>query len=175
MLFCAGILCFNIDAKAQSPAVFKSKGPKNVDTILIYNPYYPVYSFDIARRDTFRACPENVVIQWPDVLNLAAKDCEIIADNKVYTKFVCPTPQVQMYNYISKNSVYPDDARVANIHGIVVVEFRLADDGKVLYPVIYSALFPSIDREAIRLISAMRAWYPGKDNSRFRCRILLRF
>jgi len=158
-------------AKGQMMLVFKSK--VSPDTILVYNTYNPAVSLSMDKKDTSRACPQNETIDWKEAGKLAAPDCDPM-DIEVYSS-ILPVPQMQGYQFFKKNLIYPGDAKVKNVHGIVVVAFRLDAAGYVRDPVVYRPLFPSIDKEAVRLVTAMHRWWANEMDSSYKYRILIRF
>ena len=163
-------------SNAQIPAFFRTKdNGHKVDTVLIYNPYFPAYTTSLDGMDTQRACPAGEVISFEDENNFAANDCVPINDPSIYTVIVPPTPSKQMYKYIKQASKYPTDAMSMGIHGVVVVEFKLDNNGQVLGVVLYKSLYPSIDIEAMRVIQVMPKWWVDKKSNNFRYRILVKF
>lgn len=58
--------------------------------------------------------------------------------------------------------VYPEDAKTEGIQGRVLVQFIVEEDGSITNPVIIKSVFPSLDAEALRFVSKMPKWKPGK-------------
>ena len=58
--------------------------------------------------------------------------------------------------------VYPEDAKAEGIQGRVLVQFIVEEDGSITNPVIIKSVFPSLDAEALRFVSKMPKWKPGK-------------
>lgn len=70
-----------------------------------------------------------------------------------------------MMNFIMDNIKYPEDAKKAGKEGRVVCSFIIDKEGKVTEPhVVQSSGTQSLDDEAVRLVSLMPDWKPGKDN-----------
>ncbi|MCK9412074.1 MAG: TonB family protein [Prolixibacteraceae bacterium] len=57
---------------------------------------------------------------------------------------------------------YPTDAQKEKIQGKVLVSFVVATDGKVEHAKIAYGVFPSLNREVLRVINRMPYWKPGK-------------
>jgi protein TonB len=74
--------------------------------------------------------------------------------------------QQELINFLSKTIVYPTDAREKDIGGRVVVQFVIDREGKVRQPEIKRSVYESLDREALRVISAMPPWKPGKQQGK---------
>ena len=73
-----------------------------------------------------------------------------------------PGGQAALIEYISNNVKYPDDAAKKKVEGKVFVTFVVDTDGKITDVSLLRKVFPSLDAEAIRVISAMPNWIPGK-------------
>jgi len=70
-----------------------------------------------------------------------------------------------MMNFIMDNIKYPEDAKKAGKDGRVICSFIIDKEGKVTEPhVVQSSGTQSLDDEAVRLVSLMPNWTPGKDN-----------
>ena len=73
-----------------------------------------------------------------------------------------PGGQAALFEFISKNVKYPDDAVKKKVEGKVFVTFVVDTDGKITDVSLMRKVFPSLDTEAVRVISAMPNWIPGK-------------
>ena len=73
-----------------------------------------------------------------------------------------PGGQAALIEYISNNVKYPDDAAKKKVAGKVFVTFVVDTDGKITDVSLLRKVFPSLDAEAIRVISGMPNWIPGK-------------
>lgn len=93
---------------------------------------------------------------------------EPLAEEKLKVFEIVETPpsfpggQLELYNYLSKNIVYPIGASTKGIQGRVIVQFIVSETGKVIYPKIIRGVDSLLDVEAIRVVSAMPEWTPGK-------------
>lgn len=61
---------------------------------------------------------------------------------------------------------YPADALKDSIEGSVIVEFIIEKDGSITNANVIKGVCPSIDAEAVRIISDMPKWKPGSDMRR---------
>ena len=69
-----------------------------------------------------------------------------------------------MMNFIMENIRYPKDAKKAGKDGRVICSFIIDKEGKVTeVHVAQSSGTQSLDEEAVRLVSLMPDWKPGKD------------
>ena len=59
---------------------------------------------------------------------------------------------------------YPADALKNGIIGQVVVGFVVSKTGEITNVRIKTSVDPSLDKEAMRIVSSMPRWIPGKQN-----------
>ena len=69
-----------------------------------------------------------------------------------------------LMGYLRDNMVIPDSCRENNIQGRVLVTFIVEKDGSITKPVVVKSVHPILDAEALRLVSAMPKWKPGRQN-----------
>ena len=70
----------------------------------------------------------------------------------------------KMYEYISNNFRYPDEAKKRSVNGKMEVEFTVEKSGDITYVGILKGLDYSIDDEVLRLLKAMPRWTPATKN-----------
>lgn len=68
--------------------------------------------------------------------------------------------------YLSDNLQYPTDAAAQKIEGIVRVWYEVNDNGEVDDAKIVRSLFPSCDKEALRLVRSLHYNRPKNHNLR---------
>jgi TonB family protein len=68
----------------------------------------------------------------------------------------------QMSQFLVKNIKYPDNAREKGIQGKVFVSFVVDKTGKVTKAEVIRSANPELDAEALRVVSIMPDWTPGK-------------
>ena len=66
--------------------------------------------------------------------------------------------------YLSKNIIYPAEAEKNGFQGRVVVTYVVEKDGSLSQVKVAKGVEPSLDAEAVRVISSMPKWTPGKQN-----------
>ena len=69
-----------------------------------------------------------------------------------------------LFEYLSRNIKYPVEAEENGIQGRVVVSIVIERDGSVSDVKVVKSVAPSLDKEAVRVISSMPKWIPGKQN-----------
>lgn len=78
-----------------------------------------------------------------------------------------PGGLAQMSDFLKKNLRYPGFARDNKIQGTVVVYFVVGLDGSLENIKITRSVDPLLDAEAIRVVSLMPKWKPGRSRGRF--------
>lgn len=94
----------------------------------------------------------------------AGDDKEIYMSVEQSAEF--PGGQGALMQYLTQNMRYPEEAYKANEQGRVIVKFVIGADGTVSDAQIIKGVSPSIDKEALRIVSGMPKWIPGKVNGK---------
>lgn len=74
-----------------------------------------------------------------------------------------PGGQEALMTYINHNIKYPEEDCG---QGRVTVSFIVEKDGSITNATIRRSVDPAFDREALRVVSSMPKWIPGKNNGR---------
>lgn len=75
-----------------------------------------------------------------------------------------PGGKLALTKYLSANIRYPESARQNNIEGKAVVRFVVCKDGSLCEGTIVKSVDSSIDKEVLRVVTAMPKWKPGTQN-----------
>lgn len=67
-------------------------------------------------------------------------------------------------SWLSENIHYPAAAKANKVQGRVIVTFVVERDGSISNAKVARSVDPALDREAIRVVSAMPTWNPGRKN-----------
>lgn len=67
-----------------------------------------------------------------------------------------------LIEFIKNELKYPPEAMKNGEQGRVVVQFTVDTLGNVVNPKVLKSVSPSLDREALRIVSKMPKWTPGK-------------
>ena len=89
-----------------------------------------------------------------------------------------PVSDYNFNEYLSKNIKYPGEATRNEISGVVYVNFQVGPDGVIRDVKVTKGIGYGCDAEAVRVISKMPAWNPGKQGGRavpVRCVVPVRF
>ena len=121
-----------------------------------------VTSESIEKADTLRGKPNKIVIigdkQNPD------NGEEPYAMVEQMPQF--PGGMKALMEYISTNLRYPEDAKQQKTEGRVIARFTVKEDGSIADVNIVRGISPSLDAEAVRVLSGMPRWEPGMQNGK---------
>jgi len=93
-------------------------------------------------------------------------ELEPIGFEKVEIKPVFPGGDTALLKFISSNTKYPVSAKELGIEGKVYVQFVIGEDGKVTKVEIGHGVDRYLDEEAMRVVSNMPDWIPGKQRNK---------
>ena len=68
--------------------------------------------------------------------------------------------------WLGKNMKYPTISQENGVQGRVIVQFVVNRDGSIVDPVVVRGVDPYLDKEALRVISTMPKWKPGKQRGK---------
>lgn len=75
-----------------------------------------------------------------------------------------PAPGFNLNEFLAQNLHYPENARLHDIEGRVVVQFLVNRKGLIEEAVVVNAVSEDLDREALRVVNAMPEWKPGLED-----------
>ena len=75
-----------------------------------------------------------------------------------------PDGMAGLMQYLSTNVRYPKDAKESGTQGRVIVSFIIEKDGSISNAKVAKPTYSSLDEEALRVVSNMPKWTPGKQN-----------
>lgn len=68
--------------------------------------------------------------------------------------------------WVNERLVYPEVAKENGVQGRVMLQFTVGADGKVSNVKVLRGVDPSLDKEAVRVVSMSPKWTPGKQRDR---------
>ena len=71
-----------------------------------------------------------------------------------------------LFEYLSQNVKYPEDAEKQKVEGRVIATFVVETDGSISNVEVVKPVFPSLDAEAVRVLSGMPKWKPGMQSGK---------
>lgn len=72
--------------------------------------------------------------------------------------------QQKLMEYLAANIRYPEELGESCIQGRVIVTFVVEKDGSISNVKVAKSVDPLLDKEAVRVVSSMPKWIPGKQN-----------
>ena len=107
----------------------------------------------------------------PTILRAVGDDSTVSDKEKVYHQVVEQQPSFpggreELFKYLTYNVKYPIDAAKNKIEGRVLVTFVVEHDGSISNVDVANSVYPSLDKESIRVVSGMSKWIPGKVNGK---------
>lgn len=143
-------------------------------------PQIPVLSDDIVIvEDDLKV--ETELINLEDDVNLGVEMKDYIeqeVEEEVVEEEVIPFALVQdkpkfmngdanaFSKWVNERLEYPEIAKENNIQGRVMISFKVGTDGKVSDVKVLRGVDPSLDKEAVRVVSQSPKWTPGKQRDR---------
>ena len=89
---------------------------------------------------------------------------EVYEYDYVTEKPMFPGGDTQLMRFINREREYPREAYERGIQGRVTCSFVVNADGTVSHISVLRGVDPSLNKEAIRVLSQMPEWTPGKLN-----------
>ena len=71
-----------------------------------------------------------------------------------------------LFEYLQQNVKYPEDAKNQKVEGRVSATLVVETDGTINNVEVVKPAFPSLDAEAVRVLSAMPKWTPGMQSGK---------
>ncbi|MCZ4408940.1 energy transducer TonB [Cryomorphaceae bacterium 1068] len=166
-----------IDLEKVQPPVLEAK-PKA--KVIKYLPPKPKKDEDVIDEDIIPTMDElsqdfigTENIEGLDSIMIDSEEVEIVSEKpeeavEVF-EFVEVMPEFiggveAMNTYLKDNLRYPSMAKEAKIQGLVYVSFVVTDKGTIEEIQVVRGVHPSLDEEAVRVISGMPPWKPGLQN-----------
>ncbi len=121
-----------------------------------------VTSESIEKTDTLKGKPQTIVI----VGDKNNPDNEEEPYTAVEQMPQFPGGMKALMEYISTNLRYPEDAKQQKTEGRVIARFTVKKDGSIGDVNIVRGVSPSLDAEAVRVLSDMPKWQPGMQDGK---------
>lgn len=96
------------------------------------------------------------------IVDLKADDTYTVVEER--PRF--PGGDKAMIDYLIKNIKYPKKAKKNKIEGTVYVTFVVTETGKIDLVTVLKGIGYGCDDEALRVVSSMPEWYPGKQKGK---------
>lgn len=131
------------------------------------------YKFEVTEK--FKSTPQTERRHYPLLTFLPTDKSDSLGqknrdDEKVFIAVEklaeFPGGGAAFMKFLKQNIVYPDEAREKKIQGKVYVKFIVERDGSLSNIELMRRLSPTLDQEALRVISLFPPWKPGKQNGK---------
>lgn len=110
---------------------------------------------------------KQVVIQAPVATSgVAQEEDENVVFVVVESMPAFPGGDAALFKYLNDNIKYPVIAQESGIQGRVVCQFVVNRDGSIVDIEVVRSIDKSLDAEAVRVISKMPRWTPGKQRGK---------
>jgi protein TonB len=77
-----------------------------------------------------------------------------------------PGGQIELMKFLQKNIKYPTISQENGVQGRVIVQFVVNRDGSIVDTQVMRGVDPYLDKEALRVVSTMPKWKPGKQRGK---------
>lgn len=97
---------------------------------------------------------------------------EVVEEETIPFQLVEEKPQFQggdandFTKWVNQRLVYPEVAKENGVQGRVMLQFTVGTDGSVSGVKVLRGVDPSLDKEAVRVVSMSPKWTPGKQRDR---------
>ncbi len=68
--------------------------------------------------------------------------------------------------WVNERLVYPEEAKKNKVQGKVMLQFTVEEDGRVTNVRVLNGVHPTLDAEAVRVVSGSPNWTPGKQRDK---------
>lgn len=160
-------LCITKITKEEN-AFYLEANLLNVETAEIMSPSTAYFEMEYGNWETMisacKSLAEELIVNETLPEDIVSPD-EIFVIVESMPEF--PGGQQAMLKFIADTIKYPVIAQQNGIQGRVVCEFVIEKDGRTSdIQVVRSSNEPSLDKEAIRVISIMPSWKPGRQRGK---------
>ena len=143
-------------------------------------PKMPVLSDQIDIVDDEVVVDDNLFLNLEDDVNMGVEimdyvegvEEEVIEEEAIPFQLVEVKPSFQggdantFSRWVAENLEYPEIAKENGVSGRVMLEFTVGPDGKVSNVRVLRGVDPSLDAEAVRVVSSSPKWEPGRQRDR---------
>ena len=124
---------------------------------------------------------EDIIIESEDdedfeitIMDYAAEvvEEEVVEEEAIPFQLVEEKPSFQggdanqFSKWVNQRLVYPEIAKENGVQGRVTLQFTVEKDGSITKVKVLRGVDPSLDKEAVRVVSSSPKWKPGKQRDR---------
>lgn len=108
-----------------------------------------------------KTVPDDIPAEVPETKDVIKGD-EVVNFYVIEEKPSFPGGEKAMMEWLANNTKYPDVPKESGVTGKVFVKFIIDKEGKVTDVELLNNVDPYLDKEALRVVSEMPSWTPGK-------------
>ena len=107
-----------------------------------------------------------------EIMDYAEVEEEVVEEEAIPFQLVEEKPSFQggdanqFSKWVNQRLVYPEIAKENGVQGRVTLQFTVEKDGSVTKVKVLRGVDPSLDKEAVRVVSMSPKWKPGKQRDR---------
>ena len=107
-----------------------------------------------------------------EIMDYVEVEEEVVEEEAIPFQLVEEKPSFQGGNanqfskWVNQRLVYPEIAKENGVQGRVTLQFTVEKDGSVTKVKVLRGVDPSLDKEAVRVVSQSPKWKPGKQRDR---------
>lgn len=147
----------NIEAVARTTKSIAKEVMQTVEQVVKQTPVVAADVQQTPPQDKKKVAQDDKKKAETDKSNKDAPVFEVVDEAPQY-----PGGITALMEFLKTNIRYPEAAHKAGTQGRVIVQFVVEKDGSISETHIAKSVSTELDKEAIRVISAMPAWIPGK-------------
>lgn len=114
-----------------------------------------IFNSDVKKKNDF-------IIKVEEPEELPKEKLDVIEFVHVEVKPLYPGGDAALLKYLSDHTKYPEIPKENNVQGKVYIKFVISENGKVIDASIAQGVDPYLDAEALRVVSTLPNWEPGK-------------
>lgn len=167
---------FVLDAPGSSVIVLSYVGKQTYSLVIPEKSESSLQKIAVKMKDEVTDLDELVVVGYepeeePSASSSRSAPANKEGDDDLVFMVVEEMPEFpggtgEMMKFLARNIKYPAKAQEAKIQGRVIVQFVVKSDGSTSDFEVKRSVSPSLDAEAIRVLSEMPKWKPGKQRGR---------
>ena len=115
---------------------------------------------------------EDWGVEQMDYYDVEEVEEEVVEEEAIPFQLVEEKPSFQggdantFSKWVNQRLVYPEIAKENGVQGRVTLQFTVEKDGSITKVKVLRGVDPSLDKEAIRVVSSSPKWTPGKQRDR---------
>lgn len=146
--------------------------PPELNQIPILSDQIDIVDDDIKVDDDFMTLEDdaNLGVEIMDYKEEVVE--EVVEEEAIPFQLVETKPSFQggdandFSKWVNQRLVYPEIAKENGVQGRVMLQFQVNPDGSVSNVKVLRGVDPSLDKEAVRVVSSSPKWSPGKQRDR---------